>query len=70
MSRGEYGAAARCLLAAALAIAGSATVAADEPRLDCPAFPLPDAKLTWIAPNIAFNGLPMQIRQFDSIQSM
>jgi len=61
--------AARCLMAAVLALAGSAAVAADEPRLDCPAFPLPEANLTWIAPNIAYNGLPMQIRQFDSKES-
>jgi hypothetical protein len=61
--------AARRLVAAALAVAGSAAVAADGQPLDCPAFPLPDAKLTWVAPNIAFNGLPMQIRQFDSKES-
>ena len=59
----------RCLMAAVLAVAASAAVAADEPRLDCPAFPLPEAKLTWVAPNIAYNGLPMQIRQFDSKES-
>lgn len=53
---------------AAVAVAGAAA-AADEPKLDCPAFPLPEAKLTWIAPNIAYNGLPMQIRQFDSKES-
>ncbi len=69
MTRGKYGMAARCLMAAVLAVAGFAAAAADEPRIDCPAFPLPDAKLTWVAPNIAFNGLPMQIRQFDSKES-
>src|SRR6478735_1489642 len=69
MTRGEFRMAARCLMAAVLALAGSAAVAADEPRLDCPAFPLPEANLTWVAPNIAYNGLPMQIRQFDSKES-
>jgi hypothetical protein len=59
----------RCLMAAVLAVAASAAVAADEPRFDCPAFPLPEAKLTWVAPNIAYNGLPMQIREFDSKES-
>ena len=61
--------AACCLTAAWLAVAASAAFAVDEPRLDCPAFPLPDANLTWVAPNIAYNGLPMQIRQFDSKES-
>jgi len=69
MFGGECKVAVGWLLAAALSVAATAAVAADEPRLDCPAFPLPDAKLTWIAPNIAFNGLPMQIRQFDSKES-
>lgn len=68
MLGGEHRTAAHRLLAAAamLAVAGPAAGAADEPRLDCAAFPLPDAKLTWVAPNIAYNGLPMQIRRFDS----
>lgn len=69
MTGRKYRIAARCLMAAVLALAGFAAVAADQPQLDCPAFPLPDAKLTWVAPNIAFNGLPMQIRQFDSKES-
>jgi len=55
-------------LAASVAAAG-AVIAAEEPRMECPAFPLPEAKLTWVAPNIAYNGLPMQIRQFDSKES-
>jgi hypothetical protein len=57
---------ARSLIGALFAAVASSAAAADAQRLDCPAFPLPDAKLTWIAPGIAFNGLPMQIRQFDS----
>lgn len=61
--------AAHSLVALLLAIAASAAFAADDPKLDCPAFPLPEAKLTWVAPNIAYNGLPMQIRQFDSKES-
>lgn len=69
MTKGEYKMAVRCLIAAVLAVTASAAVAADEPRLDCPAFPLPEANLTWVAPNIAYNGLPMQIRQFDSKES-
>jgi hypothetical protein len=32
----------------------------------CPTFPVPDAKLTWIAPEISYNGLPMEIRKFDA----
>ncbi len=56
------------LLAVLLAAAAPAR-AADAPRLDCPPFPLPDAKLTWIAPNIVYNSMPMQIRQFDSRES-
>ena len=66
MIREKQGLAGHCLIGAMLAAAASAVLAADEPRIDCPAFPLPEAKLTWIAPNIAYNGLPMQIRQFDS----
>jgi len=69
MVRGENRKSARSLVAALLAVAASAAAAADEPKLDCPAFPLPEAKLTWVAPNIAFNGLPMQIREFDSTES-
>jgi len=58
----------RYLLIAALLAAAPAR-AANEARMDCDAFPLPDAKLTWIAPDISFNGMPMQIRQFDSKES-
>jgi hypothetical protein len=61
--------AAHRLMAVLLAVVASAAFAADDPKLDCPAFPLPEAKLTWVAPNIAYNGLPMQIRQFDSKES-
>ena len=59
----------RLLLAAALAAASLSAVAADELRLDCAPFPLPDAKLTWVAPGLVFNGLPMQVRQFESKDS-
>jgi hypothetical protein len=57
----------RCLMAAT-ALAASVAFAEGE-KLDCPAFPLPEAQLTWVAPNIAYNGLPMQIREFDSKES-
>jgi hypothetical protein len=69
MTKREQSFAARCATGALLALAASSGLAADGQRLDCPAFPLPDAKLTWVAPSIAFNGLPMQIRQFDSGES-
>jgi hypothetical protein len=59
--------AARCL--AALSALAVTVALAEGERLDCPAFPLPDAKLTWIAPNIAYNGLPMQVREFESKES-
>ena len=54
-----------CVAAALVATAASA----QEPKIDCPAFPLPDAKLVWVAPNIAYNSLPMQIREFHSKES-
>lgn len=69
MDRGENrGTMARGWLTA-VAIAVTLPAAAQEPGIDCPAFPLPDASLTWVAPNIAYNGLPMQIRQFESKES-
>jgi hypothetical protein len=43
---------------------------ADEPRLDCAPFPAPEFKLTWIAPDMLYNGLPMQVRRFDSSENM
>ena len=55
-----------------LAIAGIATAwgsALSANGIGCPAFPLPDAKLTWVAPDIAYNGVPMEIRKFDSDQN-
>jgi len=69
MAKSKINMAARCIAGAVLAFAASGGLATDGQRFDCPAFPLPDAKLTWVAPNIAFNGLPMQIRQFDSGES-
>jgi hypothetical protein len=67
MSRGEQKKIVwRCLAGAALAFVSATATAQQQPSLDCPVFPLPDARLNWIAPSIAFNGLPMQIREFDS----
>ncbi|MCE9641558.1 MAG: hypothetical protein K8S22_15675 [Betaproteobacteria bacterium] len=43
---------------------------ADEPRLDCAPFPTPEFKLTWVAPDMLYNGLPMQVRRFDSGENM
>lgn len=59
-----------CWLAAALCALAGAGLAADEPRLDCPPFPVPEFKLTWVAPDMVYNGLPMQVRKFDSKENM
>jgi len=34
--------------------------------LDCPAFPVPDVKVQWVAPYMIFNGIPMSIKRIDS----
>ena len=57
-------------LAAAILLAACACAAADEIKLDCPPFPLPEFKLTWVAPDVLYNGLPMQVRKFDSSENM
>lgn len=68
-NRGNWNEIAVRWLAAGLAVLSVSAARAEGEKLDCPAFPLPEAKLTWVAPNIAFNGLPMQIREFDSKES-
>jgi hypothetical protein len=42
---------------------------AEEPRLDCAPFPTPEFKLTWIMQDILYNGMPMQVRRFDSTEA-
>jgi hypothetical protein len=59
----------RWIAAVMLAVAWS-TAAADEPKLDCAPFPVPEFKLTWVAPDLLYNGLPMQVRRFDSTENM
>ncbi|HTH43983.1 MAG TPA: hypothetical protein VL528_02770 [Oxalicibacterium sp.] len=54
--------------AASLAMAGLLSAACAE-ELDCPAFPQPDGKVQWVAPYMLFNGVPMSVKRFDSVQS-
>lgn len=42
---------------------------AELKKPDCAPFALPDLKLTWVAPDVIHNGIPMQIRRFDSKDS-
>ena len=44
-------------------------VRAEEPKLDCAPFPVPEFKLTWVAADMLYNGTPMQMRRFDSTES-
>jgi len=38
---------------------------------DCPEFPVPDGmQLQWVAPDMTFNGVPMQIREFNIEKSV
>ncbi len=54
---------------AAVAACTCAPAMADEPKLDCAPFPAPEFKLTWVMQDILFNGLPMQVKKFDSPES-
>lgn len=58
------------LLAASLALSGLMAIAAEPKKPDCAPFALPDLKLTWVAPDIVHNGTPLQIRRFDSTDSV
>jgi hypothetical protein len=55
-------------MAAALATL-ALSARADEPKLDCAPFPVPDFKLTWVASDMLYNGMPMQMRRFDSSET-
>ena len=60
---------ARWLAGALLAVA-AVTASAEDPQLDCAPFPMPQFKLTWVAPDMVYNGLPMQVRRFDSPENL
>lgn len=59
------------LAACALAIAAASLGAsAQEPEIRCPEFPAPPAgKLEWVAPNMRYSGIPMQIKELVTEQS-
>ena len=55
---------ARALALAAAAI-GAPALAASAPS--CPEFPVPEnAQLKWVAPNIVFNGAPLQVKELNT----
>jgi len=54
------------LLSASLVMSAATALAADPKKPDCAPFALPDMKLTWVAPDIVHNGTPLQVRNFDS----
>lgn len=58
-------------LACALALAGALSPAlAQQPEIRCPEFPAPPAgKLEWVAPNLRYSGIPMQIKELVTEQS-
>lgn len=58
-------AAARWGAALALALAAAATPAlAQDEEIRCPEFPTPNAgRLEWVAPNLRYSGIPMQIKE-------
>jgi hypothetical protein len=58
------------LLTAGLAVSVLSAFAAEPNKPDCAPFALPDLKLTWVAPDVVHNGTPMQIRRFDSTDSV
>jgi len=58
------------LLAVGLAMSGLLASATEPKKPDCAPFALPDLKLTWVAPDIVHNGTPLQIRRFDSSDSV
>jgi hypothetical protein len=56
-----------CALAAAVA---SLAAAAQEPEIRCPEFPAPPAgRLEWVAPNVRYSGVPMQIKELITEQT-
>jgi hypothetical protein len=60
------------MLSFALALAAAAPRAAraQEPDIRCPEFPSPSAgKLEWVAPNMRYSGIPMQIKELVTEQS-
>ncbi len=58
-----------CVAAVIAAACVNAPAVADEPKLDCAPFPTPEFKLTWVVQDILYNGLPMQVRRFDSTEA-
>lgn len=58
---------AACALAAAC---GPFAVAAQEPEIRCPEFPAPPAgRLEWVASNLRYTGIPMQIKELITEQT-
>lgn len=41
-------------------------IAAEPKKPDCAPFAISEMKLSWVAPDVVHNGLPMQIRRFES----
>ena len=58
------------LLAASLTMCGFTAVAAEPKKPDCAPFALPDMTLTWVAQDVVHNGMPMQIRRFESADNV
>jgi hypothetical protein len=45
-------------------------VAAEPPKADCTPLALPGMKLTWVTPDVVHNGMPLQVRRFDSTDNV
>jgi hypothetical protein len=58
------------ILTLSLAFGLQSAFSAEPQKPDCAPFALPDLKLTWVAPDIVHNGMPMQIRRFDSSEDV
>jgi hypothetical protein len=65
---GNRAGASRCWALGLAAI--SFTALAQEPEIRCPEFPTPPAgRLEWVAPNLRYSGVPMQIKELVTDQS-
>jgi len=58
------------VLALGIAVGTGSPAWAQQPEVNCPEFPAPQAvHLEWIAPNLRYSGIPMQIKELVTEQS-
>src|SRR5262245_60932612 len=52
------------------AVLAGGVLASPQPELRCPEFPTPEgARVQWVAPNMRYSGVPMQIKELHTNQA-